>query len=536
MLFNSLTYVVFLAISILLYFVLKRPNWRVYLICVASILFYSFWRWEYSSIMLLSAVIDYYSSLKIQSIYTRGEESKAAKPYLLVSIFMNLGLLVFFKYTYFLYDNLVAFTSLFGVSSLPAKFPWEIVLPMGISFYTFQTMSYTIDIYRKVYPAEKNFFHYLAYVTFWPQLVAGPILRADELLGQLYVKHKFKLDNLFIGGRRILFGLFKKVILADNIAKSVDYIYSLNPGSLTAWDVIVAAFLFGFQIYFDFSGYSDIALGSARIMGFTLPENFNWPYLSKSPKEFWKNWHISLSSWIRDYLYIPLSGQKFKIMHGTQGGLSEVVDTGQSSVKGNTRKFSLTYFLAIVSNKNQTVLKDNQNVPAELLGEEKPAKKLSAFKLNLALFLTWFIMGLWHGSGWNFALWGVYHAFFIFIYRFFNSGKFENKFPAIATAVTLVIAMMGWIPFRARTLEATITMYSRLFTVSAYNPMKHVVSFIDYGVVLLLLGGMVISWLVTFKMTKLASNSTARIIFYALLVTVVLIYLQASEQFIYFQF
>jgi alginate O-acetyltransferase complex protein AlgI len=494
MLFNSWTYLFFLFLSCIVYFILKKPNFRVYFICLASVVFYSFWRWEYSLLMIFSAVIDYFCSIRITKIREKNLQNNA-KVYLYISLFINLGLLIFFKYSYFLYDNIYSLASLFGVENMARKLPFEIILPMGISFYTFQTISYTIDIYRQTYPAEKNFFYFMAYVTFWPQLVAGPILRADEIIGQFYVKHKFVIGNLIEGGKRILFGLFKKVVIADNIANSVDHIYSLNPTTMTVWDVIIAACLFGFQIYFDFSGYSDIALGSAKIMGFNLPENFNWPYMAKSPREFWKNWHISLSSWIRDYLYIPLTGQKFKVQHGTEGGLGDVV-----------------------------------------VNEDISKKKISKTKGNIALFLTWFIMGLWHGAGWNFAMWGVYHAFFIFIFRIINTRHLEIKFPILATIITFFISMMGWVPFRADSLEATLAMYSRFFHVGAYNPIWHKVSFLDYGLTFLIIAGMVITHLFTFKYTKFSSNPIIRVVIYSLMIASVLVYLQANDQFIYFQF
>jgi alginate O-acetyltransferase complex protein AlgI len=494
MLFNSWTYLFFLITSLLVFFTLKNINWRVYFICIASVIFYSFWRWEYASIMMFSAVLDFFCSQRIQKIRDNKTNRKPIT-FLMISLFVNLGLLIGFKYTYFLYDNFTAFLEIFGLNNIPQSFPYSIVLPMGISFYTFQTISYTLDIYRNVYRAESNFFYFLAYVTFWPQLVAGPILRADEIIFQFRVKHQFKIDNLLIGGRRMLFGFFKKVVLADTIAKSVDHIYSINPNSLSALDVLVAAVLFGFQIYFDFAGYSDIAIGSARIMGFNIPENFNWPYASKSPREFWKNWHISLSSWIRDYLYIPLSGQKLKISHGTSGGLGEIIENDH-------------------------------------LSDQKTKKGRAAF----ALFATWFIMGLWHGAGWNFALWGVYHAFFIFLYRILDGNKFESNFPSLALGVNFLICMIGWIPFRAGSINETIIMLSKLCNPLNYNPFLHQVSFIDYGLAAFLIIAMIITYKVTFVWSRLSALQPLRIVVYSIMIFFVLVFLQANDQFIYFQF
>lgn len=494
MLFNSWTYILFLALATTIYFLIKTLNFRVYFVCIAGLLFYSFWRWEYTALMVLTATIDYLCALRLHQIRTKKLKDNP-KIYVVITLILNLGFLIFFKYSYFLYDNFVSFMSLFGMDSFAKTLPFEIILPLGISFYTFHSISYTIDIYRNTYPVERNYFYFMGFVTFWPQLVAGPILRADEILGQFYEKHKFTFDNLYAGGKRILLGLFCKVVLADNIGKSVDQVFSINPVSLNAWDVIICSFLFGFQIYFDFSGYSSIAVGSGKILGFNIPENFNWPYMSKSPREFWKNWHISLSSWIRDYLYIPLTGQKFKITHGTVGGLEEVFNN-----------------------------------------EQKDSNKASNIKLNIALFSTWIIMGLWHGASWNFALWGVYHAFFIFLFKMLNTQILEKRWPIIAVSITFFISMMGWIPFRAVGLKNTITMYAKLITPSAYNPSNHAVSYLDYGFVLLIILGMVITYQFTFRFKKIQQNSVAKVGFYAIIIALVITYLQAKDQFIYFQF
>ena len=210
----------------------------------------------------------------------------------------------------FFAENFSGLASLFGIEIQIDTFFYNIILPLGISFYTFQTISYTVDVYRGFIKAEKEFVLFATYVTFFPQLVAGPILRAKEVIPQLDKKPLFKLDDLKSGLRKITFGLFLKVVLADNIAPLVDVGFSSDPNLLSAIDVWTLAFLFGFQIYFDFAAYSFIAIGCARVMGMTFPENFNFPYSSISPKEFWKRWHISLSSWIRDYLYLPLAGSK----------------------------------------------------------------------------------------------------------------------------------------------------------------------------------------------------------------------------------
>ncbi len=440
--------------------------------------------------MILTATIDYLCALRLDHI-RKNKLKDNPKKYVVLTLILNLGFLAFFKYSYFMYDNFVNFMSIFGMNGFAQKLPYHIILPLGISFYTFHSISYTIDIYRNTYPAERNYFYFIGFVTFWPQLVAGPILRADEILGQFYIKHQFKLSNLYEGIKRIIQGLFLKVVLADNIGKFSDEIYSLNPHSLSAGDVVVAAILFGYQIYFDFAGYSSIAVGSGRILGFNIPENFNWPYMSGNPKSFWKNWHISLSSWIRDYLYIPLTGQKFKVSHGTVGGLGEVFDKDENT-------------------------------------ETAP----SGLKITSALFLTWIIMGLWHGAGWNFAFWGVYHAFFITVFRFL---KWEKK-NAISWFITFLIAMLGWIPFRAQGIEQAFIMYSRLFSIEALNPLSHKVSFVTYGWSILILVGMLISYYLFVHKRIEQKNVLVEISVNVIMLVFVLFYLQTNTQFIYFQF
>ena len=226
----------------------------------------------------------------------------------MISLITNLGLLVYFKYLIFFANNAIGFANLLGAEiDLIAL---KIILPLGISFYTFQTISYTVDVYRGFIKPEKIFCSICMLCNFFPQLVAGPILRAKEVIPQFVNRSSFSLDHLMIGLRFILFGLFLKVVLADNISILVDRGFIINVADLSAIDVWTLAFLFGFQIYFDFSGYSYIAIGSARMMGIVFPNNFNFPYISSSPKEFWQRWHISLSSWIRDYLYLPLNKKK----------------------------------------------------------------------------------------------------------------------------------------------------------------------------------------------------------------------------------
>jgi D-alanyl-lipoteichoic acid acyltransferase DltB (MBOAT superfamily) len=258
---------------------------------------------QYILILALLIVIDYTVGLLLQ----KTKQKRTRKLLLLVSICANVGILFFFKYVNFFQSNVEAFASLFHLHYPAAVL--RIILPIGLSFHTFQSLSYIIEVYKKRQKAERNFFIYALYVMFYPQLVAGPIERPQQMLPQFHKKHTFSEENLTEGLRRILVGLFKKMIIADHLALLVNQVYG-NPHAYIGLPLVIATVAFAFQIYCDFSGYSDIAVGSARVMGYTLMENFNLPYVSVSIAEFWRRWHISLYSWFRDYIYIPLGGNR----------------------------------------------------------------------------------------------------------------------------------------------------------------------------------------------------------------------------------
>ena len=308
MLFNSIDFAVFLPVVFILYWFVFRNNLRLQnlLIVVASYLFYGWWDWRFLSLILFSSLIDYFVGL---GLLNNPDNQSRRKFLLAISIVVNLGLLGFFKYYNFFIENFVTAFSFFG-SEIQAN-SLNIILPVGISFYTFQTLSYSIDVYaRKLEPA-KDIVAFLAFVSFFPQLVAGPIERATNLLPQFYKGRIFEYSKAVNGMRQILWGLFKKLVIADNCAEHANIIFS-NAAEYSGSTLLLGALFFTFQIYGDFSGYSDIAIGTARLFGFELMQNFNFPYFSKNFTEFWRKWHISLSTWFRDYLYIPLGGS-----HGT---------------------------------------------------------------------------------------------------------------------------------------------------------------------------------------------------------------------------
>ena len=486
MIFNSVTFLLFLVVTVALYWVLPRRV-RLWMLFLSSLMFYGFWRVEFVPVMLASAVTDYLVSLAI----ARSDDARRRKTLLGVSLAVNLGLLFYFKYLLFFADNVVTLANVVGFETDP--FVWRIILPLGISFYTFQTISYTVDVYRGFIEPERDFVTYGCYVTFFPQLVAGPVLRAREVIPQLTERPPFRADDLAEGLRRILYGLFLKVVLADNVAPLVDAGYAADVATLSALDVWTLAFLFGLQIYFDFSAYSHIAIGAARMMGIVFPENFAFPYASTSPRDFWRRWHISLSSWIRDYVYLPLAG--IPVRDRSTGGLATAT-------------------------------------------EQPPASKMTR-----ALFLTWAIMGLWHGAAWTFVLWGVYHATFVYVYR--RLGPVFELVPvwmrsAGGWAVTLPLAMLSWVAFRADGLGVTFEMYGRVLTPSAYGGLglnRNV-----YLVTALLMLATVGAYLVaTYVVPALRRGprvvwATVESAAYGVAIALVFVFLRPITQFIYFQF
>src|SRR5690554_5314982 len=303
MLFNSIDFAIFLPIVFFLYWFVLNKNLKVqnFLVLGASLVFYGWWDWRF--LLVFSSFVDYFIGLAL----LREEETWKRKVFLTISIIVNLGFLGFFKYYNFFLDNFVDAFSFLGYPIQTRAL--SIVLPVGISFYTFQTLSYSIDVYRRKLEPTKNLIAFLAFVSFFPQLVAGPIERATNLLPQFYNKRTFDYSKAVDGLRQILWGLFKKVVIADNCAEYANLIFN-NSSEYSGSTLLLGALFFTFQIYGDFSGYSDIAIGTARLFGFSLMQNFAFPYFSRDIAEFWRRWHISLSTWFRDYLYIPLGGSK----------------------------------------------------------------------------------------------------------------------------------------------------------------------------------------------------------------------------------
>ena len=485
MIFNSFSFLIFFIIFLILYWTLNLKL-RLILIFFSSLLFYGFWRIDFIPLLLFSVLVDFFASKKIYQ--TKLKKNK--KKYLILSLFINLGILIFFKYFYFLHESTSQLLSLVGVNVMPIEY--KILLPIGISFYTFQSISYTIDVYRNNIKPEKNLLIFANYVIFFPQLVAGPILRASEILWQFKEKRKFKLENFNNGIQRIIFGLFLKIVLADNIAKFVDQGFLMDPKLISAIDVITLSYLFGFQIYFDFAGYSHIAIGCALTMGIKFRENFNFPYHSISPKIFWKNWHISLSSWVRDYIYLPLLN--IKSVNSSGGGFDKYLD------HQSLRLYTI-----------------------------------------FTLFITWSLMGLWHGASWNFVFWGIWNFLVIVLFRFINNFLMNNSFlkNIISWSISINLIMLGWIFFRSENLDLSFQMITNLLFIKNWTFLSlrentYIVAFIVTFFYL-------ISPLII-KIFKFISKKYKLMADFILLISIVssliliLIYNQEVNQFIYFQF
>ena len=303
MTFTSLTFLLFFPLAFLLYWLKPQQKWQNSVLVLASYFFYGWCDYRFCLLMLLSSLVDYFIGIAVHGT----DDRRVRRRYLLLSLTSNLGLLGYFKYYNFFGDSLTTLLGQFGWSVHPIIA--DVILPVGISFYTFQTLSYTIDIYRGKLEPTRSLIDYLAFVSFFPQLVAGPIERATHLLPQFSARREFSKSEASEGGRQVLWGFFKKLVVADRLAAGVDTVYD-SPADASGLSLLLATIFFAFQIYCDFSAYSDIAIGTAKMFRIKLMRNFAYPYFSQSVTEFWRRWHISLSTWFRDYVFIPLGGSR----------------------------------------------------------------------------------------------------------------------------------------------------------------------------------------------------------------------------------
>ena len=432
MLFNSIDFAIFLPIVFILYWFVNKDNIRLQnlLIIIASYTFYGWWDWRFLSLILLSTIVDYTVGINLKS----KKKPFTRKLLLSTSILVNLGLLAVFKYYNFFLENFVNAFSLFGLQINANTL--NIILPVGISFYTFQTLSYTLDIYKKKIAPTKDFVAFSAFVCFFPQLVAGPIERATNLLPQFYNKRIFKYTQAVDGMRQILWGLFKKVVIADNCAEFANMIFN-NSTDYSGSTLLLGAIFFTFQIYGDFSGYSDIAIGTSRLFGFNLKQNFANPYFSRDIAEFWRRWHISLSTWFRDYLYIPLGGSlggmSMKIRNTFAIFLVSGLWHGANWTFIAWGAINAIYFLPLIlTNNNRKYL----DIVAK--GRELPSIKESIAMLS-TFFLTVFAWIFFRAENITHALQYING---VFSYSIFEMPAFKGMMDALITLFIIIIFMI----------------------------------------------------------------------------------------------
>jgi len=394
MVFSSITFLIyFLPIFLLLYHLVPH-KYKNALILIASIYFYSWGGPKFILVILGTTCLDYFLVKAMNNQKTQSAKTR----FLIISLCLNLGLLFYFKYCNFFIDNINA---AFGT-----KITWlEVVLPIGISFYTFESLTYVLDVYRGIHKPLKNFWHYQTYILLFPKLIAGPIVRYHEIADQITNREKNYTSSIKLSGFLIFcIGLAKKTIIANTLGIQADAVFKLPPEQIDTIAAWVGALAYSFQIYFDFSGYSDMAIGLGKMMGFKFPENFNNPYTSKSITEFWRRWHMTLGTWMKNYLYIPLGGNQ-----------------------------------------------------------------VNNFKLYRNLIFVFLISGLWHGASWNFILWGAYHGLFLVLERLFLIKFYKKIGNWFSLPLTFIIVITGWVLFRNENINQGFYIIKQLYSFQFFD-------------------------------------------------------------------
>lgn len=468
MLFTSYEFLfLFFPIVFFLFYFVVPKNLKLIFILISSCLFYGFWSFKFLPLLLLTIYTDFY----LGKIIGASESEKRRKQLVVFSVVLNLTFLGFFKYFNFFLDNTNSILAILGFKYLAGM--GEIILPLGISFYTFQSMSYTIDVYRSKFKPYKEFIPFAAYVTFFPHLIAGPIVRHSQMVTQLSESCEKPINIDFVTRGIVFFiiGLTKKILIADNIAASINPVISMMSIATTveAW---ACALGYTFQLYFDFSGYTDMAIGLGLIFGVRFPQNFDSPYKSFSITDFWRRWHMTLSFWLRDYLYISLGGNR----------------------KGIAR----TYW---------------------------------------NLFLTMLLGGLWHGASWTYVLWGGFHGLLLVIEKFFDLDKRSSKV-FLRTFLTFFFVMIGWVIFRAESMELLTLWIGKLFSLEGSWKLIHFTARTrDRFAAAMIVGGILI-WFCknTTELDKTFKPSVKLAIGLAIAFFVSVLFLGSDSPFLYFQF
>jgi len=472
MIFNSLTFVVFFAIVLALHRLALPWTAKKIVLLVASYLFYAAWNPPFVILLWVSTVVDWWAAqamVKSRRAWTR-------RAWMIVSVVVNLGMLGFFKYGQFLLDNFIVLAASVGVEYQPAKY--DIILPVGISFYTFATLSYTLDVYLRRAKPAKHFLDYALFVTFFPHLVAGPIMRPTELVPQFAAERRATGHQILFGMALLTLGLFQKVVLADGfLSPVVEAVYDAREGVPMTLDAWVATLAFAGQIFCDFAGYSTSAIGVALALGFAMPDNFRFPYAAIGFSDFWRRWHITLSSWLRDYLYIPLGGNR----HG-------------------------------------------------------PVRTYAA------LMGTMLLGGLWHGAAWTFVVWGGLHGLFLSVERWLRgrfAGYRPGRVMLVAIgALTFVLINITWVFFRAETFGGAATILTSMAGAAA-KPVAMIATLPLIYAMVIVAGIVATHWAMRDKTLELVIEKTPPLLLgtiWAAMGLAVIAEQGKGSAFIYFQF
>ncbi len=402
MVFSSIVFLLYFLPAFLITYYFADKKYKNIVILVFSIFFYSWGAPKFIFVILGTTFLDFH----LVKWMSQTKKRLHRQLMLALSVSVNLGLLFYFKYSNFFIENINAVLSIFGDNHIQ----WtKLVLPIGISFYTFETITYVVDVYRRVHKPLKNFWDYQLYIILFPKLIAGPIIRYHDLADQITDRtHNDTVDNRLIGFYRFVIGLAKKVLIANHMGFQADAIFAMNYSDIDTYTAWIGILAYTFQIYFDFSGYSDMAIGIAKMIGFKFPENFNNPYVSRSITEFWRRWHITLGAWMRNYLYIPLGGNR-------------------------------------VSTKR---------------------------RLYFNLWFVFLASGLWHGASWSFIVWGAYHGLFLVLERSFLHKVYDKIGKLPSTIITFFIVMIGWVFFRVEKIADAIVYLKRLFAFNFQNSLS----------------------------------------------------------------
>lgn len=478
----------FFSVFVLYWFVFSRTYQRQnFFLLVASYLFYAWWDWRFLGLILISSLAPYIAARMLE----KPLNSSMRKIILFSTLFINLGLLAFFKYYGFFVGSFIkAFASIGIYLHLT---PLNIILPVGISFYTFTAIGYLLDVYNKKIKAASEPSAFFIFVSFFPQLMAGPIGRATTLLPQFCCQREFKYDKAVDGARQILWGLFKKIVIADSCAVYADRIFT-NYESLPGSTLLIGMLYYGMQIYADFSGYSDMAVGMGKMLGIDLMRNFAYPYFSVNISDFWRRWHISLSFWFRDYLFLPIA-----------------------------------YY-----------------VNREIKSASLLLIKAETWAYAIGIVCTWFLVGLWHGASWNYVTWGLLHGFMLVSfhllklmkkrYKIVNFTRNSKVFKYISLCFTYILVQITWVFFRSETPSAAVSFLTSIPRTSFFNRPYHIGSYLYF----LLLAFVVLEWLQRNNEHGLRLDSIRwpavrwGICYFVLFF--ILFYLSREQTFIYLQF